>query len=73
MLDFEKRRELRMALETKEENNVPIDELTRLRRLVKTAYIEGWLDSRNSEATQEALAYDWDTSFARGAMREGGG
>jgi hypothetical protein len=72
MLDFEKRRELQRSLDTEANNIEPTDEITWLRRAVKSAYTEGWLDSRNSEATQEALAYDWDMSFARGAIREGG-
>jgi hypothetical protein len=72
MIDFEKRRELQRSLDTEANNIEPTDEITRLRRAVKSAYIEGWLDGHNCGVTQEALAYDWDMSAARAAIREGG-
>lgn len=73
MINFDERRKLLKSMETKEKDNIPIDEVTRLRRWVKEAYVEGWIEGHNSDATQEALEYDWDLSAARAAIREGGG
>ena len=47
-------------------------EIPRLRKLVKTAYIEGWTDnmtpSKDAKLTERVREYDWETSKACDAL-----